>query len=49
MNYQVDANGFYGNYGGSYVPEILYKTVEDLKEAYLPQKAFQNLQGPPRE
>ncbi len=36
MNYQVDANGFYGNYGGSYVPEILYKTVEDLKEAYLP-------------
>ena len=36
MKYQVDANGFYGNYGGSYVPEILYKTVEDLKEAYLP-------------
>ncbi|MBR1466925.1 MAG: tryptophan synthase subunit beta [Bacteroidaceae bacterium] len=36
MNYQVDQYGFYGTYGGSYVPEILYKTVEDLKEAYLP-------------
>ena len=36
MNYQVDAHGFYGIYGGAYVPEILYKTVEDLKKAYLP-------------
>lgn len=34
--YRVDDSGFYGNYGGAYVPEILYKTVEDLKNAYLP-------------
>lgn len=34
--YNVDENGFYGNYGGAYIPEILYKTVEDLKKAYLP-------------
>lgn len=34
--YSVDNYGFYGNYGGAYVPEILYKTVEDLKNAYLP-------------
>lgn len=34
--YSVDNYGFYGNYGGVYVPEILYKTVEDLKNAYLP-------------
>ncbi len=34
--YSVDDNGFYGNYGGAYVPEILYKTVDDLKKAYLP-------------
>ena len=33
---KVDENGFYGNYGGAYVPESLYKTVEDLKKAYLP-------------
>lgn len=36
MSYQVDANGFYGEYGGAYIPEILYKTVEELKAAYLP-------------
>lgn len=36
MEYNVDNNGFYGPYGGAYVPEILYKTVEDLRQAYLP-------------
>ena len=32
--YQVDKYGFYGLFGGTYVPEILYKTVEDLKNQY---------------
>ncbi|MBR5688094.1 MAG: tryptophan synthase subunit beta [Prevotella sp.] len=32
----VDDQGFYGNFGGAYVPEILYKCVHDLQEAYLP-------------
>ena len=48
--YQPDAQGFYGNYGGAYIPEILYKTVEDLRQAYLPilqspafQKEFHQL------
>ena len=36
MSYQVDENGYYGTFGGTYVPEILYKTVEDLRKAYLP-------------
>lgn len=36
MDYNVDERGFYGRYGGAYVPEILYKTVEDLKKAYMP-------------
>ena len=35
-NYNVNENGFYGQFGGAYIPEILYKTVRDLKEAYLP-------------
>ena len=35
-DYNVDRNGFYGEYGGAYIPEILFKTVENLKEAYLP-------------
>ena len=44
-SFQVDASGFYGRFGGAYVPEILYKTVEDLKNAYLPiieSKEFQD-------
>lgn len=34
--YQIDENGFFGRYGGAYVPEILYKCVTDLQRAYLP-------------
>ncbi len=32
----VDEQGFYGNFGGAYVPEILYKCVHDLQQAYQP-------------
>lgn len=35
-SYKVNEEGFYGEFGGAYVPEILYYTVETLKEAYLP-------------
>ena len=35
MSYQVDENGFYGPYGGAYVPEILYPNVEELRINYL--------------
>lgn len=34
MNYQVDENGYYGKFGGAYIPEILYKPVEELKNRY---------------
>ncbi|WP_027444374.1 tryptophan synthase subunit beta [Segatella baroniae] len=36
MGNQPDENGFYGSFGGAYVPEILYKCVTDLQQAYLP-------------
>lgn len=36
MNYHVDERGYYGEFGGAYIPEILYKCVEDLRKAYLP-------------
>ena len=36
MDYQVNDEGFYGQFGGAYIPEIPYKTVEDLKKSYLP-------------
>ena len=36
MKYRVDQNGFFGRFGGAYVPEILYKCVHDLQDAYQP-------------
>ena len=35
-SYLADPNGFYGEFGGAYIPEILYSTVESLREQYLP-------------
>lgn len=32
--YLVDNNGFYGRFGGAYIPEILYKCVHDLQLSY---------------
>jgi tryptophan synthase beta chain len=33
-SYSIDNNGYYGNFGGAYIPEILHGTVERLKEAF---------------
>ena len=33
--YQVDQNGYYGEFGGAYIPEILHQCVENLRENYL--------------
>lgn len=35
MKYSIDENGYYGRFGGAYVPEILQKNVETLKANYL--------------
>lgn len=35
MTYQVDERGYYGNFGGAYIPEMLYPNVEELREKYL--------------
>lgn len=35
MNYQVDENGYYGNFGGAFIPEMLYPNVEELRASYL--------------
>jgi len=35
MNYQVDEKGFYGRFGGAYIPEMLYPNIEELKSQYL--------------
>lgn len=33
--YQVNENGYYGNFGGAYIPEMLYPNVEELRQQYL--------------
>ena len=35
MNYNVDEKGYYGDFGGAYIPEMLYPNVEELRQNYL--------------
>jgi tryptophan synthase beta chain len=35
MNYFVNEKGYYGDFGGAYIPEMLYPNVEELKQNYL--------------
>ncbi len=50
MNYHVNEKGFYGNFGGAFIPEMLYPNVEELRQNYLKisaepsfQEEFKNL------
>ena len=33
--YRVNNEGYYGEFGGAYIPEILHRCVEELRQAYL--------------
>lgn len=33
--YSVDKNGYYGNFGGAYIPEMLFPNVDHLQQEYL--------------
>ncbi|WP_271393951.1 tryptophan synthase subunit beta [Aequorivita sinensis] len=35
MNYNVNEKGYYGDFGGAYIPEMLYPNVEELRQNYL--------------
>lgn len=35
MSYQVDEKGYYGIFGGAYIPEMLYPNIKELREKYL--------------
>jgi len=50
MNFNVDENGYYGEFGGAFIPEMLYPNVEELRTRYIEiiynpdfQKQFRNL------
>ena len=35
MNYNVNEKGYYGEFGGAFIPEMLYPNVEELRQNYL--------------
>jgi len=35
MKYNVDENGYYGDFGGAFIPEMLHPNINELKENYL--------------
>ena len=35
MSYNVNEKGYYGEFGGAYIPEMLYPNVEELRQQYL--------------
>ncbi|WP_417289922.1 tryptophan synthase subunit beta [Corallibacter sp.] len=35
MNYNINEKGYYGEFGGAYIPEMLYPNVEELRQNYL--------------
>jgi tryptophan synthase beta chain len=35
MTYNINDKGYYGDFGGAYIPEMLYPNVEELRQNYL--------------
>ncbi|MHA8067129.1 tryptophan synthase subunit beta [Aquirufa sp. ROCK2-A2] len=35
VSFHVDERGYYGDFGGAFIPEMLYPNVEELRENYL--------------
>jgi tryptophan synthase beta chain len=35
MSYHVDQNGYYGRFGGAFIPEMMYPNVDELRNRYL--------------
>ena len=35
MSYNVNEKGYYGQFGGAFIPEMLYPNVEELRQNYL--------------
>jgi tryptophan synthase beta subunit len=35
MSYNINKNGYYGEFGGAFIPEMLYPNIEELKLNYV--------------
>jgi len=44
MNYNINEQGYYGEFGGAYIPEMLYPNVEELRQNYLKIMAEESFQ-----
>ena len=42
--FQPDEHGYYGMFGGAYIPEMLYRNVEELRSSYLRHMEDENFQ-----
>lgn len=42
--FKVNENGFFGEFGGAFVPEVLYNNVENLRKCYLEEIAKPDFQ-----
>lgn len=50
MTYSINSKGYYGKFGGAFIPEMLYHNIENLRKVYVDimsepgfQKEFQHL------
>ena len=34
-NFNVDKNGFYGEFGGAFIPEMLFPNIDELQKNYI--------------
>ncbi len=35
ISFQVNDNGYYGQFGGAFIPEMLHPNIQELRENYL--------------
>ena len=35
MSYQANEKGYYGEFGGAYIPEMMYQNIDHLQKCYL--------------
>ena len=35
MNIKVDQNGYYGDFGGAFIPEMMHENIEELQKNYI--------------
>lgn len=45
MSYNVNEKGYYGEFGGAFIPEMLYPNVEELRQNYLKVMAEPDFQA----